>query len=392
MKIAIVSGDDLVGDDPQHLSAALAARGHDVTAYIRQRGRRPAKAKASTDAHPTVPIRVGPRVAESAADLLPYVGEWAAALGRAWARDRPDVVHAYGWLGGLAAQLAARRLRIPAVQSFLGLAATSRPPGADGARHASERVEPLLARSAAWVTGECAADLDALAQLRRSRARMSALTSGVDVERFTPVGPAVTRTDLHRILCVAPNPLPCNGFDIAIRVLPRVPGAELVIAETDATSPDHDAARADLERLARRVGVDDRVRFSGTVAAGLPMLMRSADVVVCTPRQPSRATTVLQAMASGVVVVALAVGVLTDAVVDDVTGFLLPPESPGAVAAALRTLLAQNFQCGSMGAAGRSRALSRFSWDRIGQDALTIYGRLGSPSPAHPELQSTGAR
>ncbi|OBH00417.1 MULTISPECIES: glycosyltransferase [unclassified Mycobacterium] len=381
MKIAIVTGDDLVDDDPQQLCAALAARGHEATAYVRQQGRRPAKV-----------VRVGPRAVASAAEVLPYVGEWAETLERLWSADAPEVVHAYGWLGGLAAQLAASRQRLPTVQTFLGLAATSRP--ADGRRECErERIEPLLARGATWVTAECTGDVDVLSRVRRGRSRVSSLCGGVDVERFSPVGPAAARNGLHRILCLAPDPLECNGFDIAIRALPRVMGAELVLAETAAGGPGHDRARAALERVAAESGVSDRVRFAGKVGADdLPALLRSADVVVCTPRRPLRATPALQAMASGVAVVALPVGVLSDAVVDGVTGQLLSRPSPAALAEALRRLLAQSFHCESMGAAGRSRAVSRYTWDRIALDSLNIYRQLGSQRRLPAESQSAGVR
>ncbi len=382
MKIAIVTGDDLVADDPQQLCAALAARGHEATAYVRQPGRRPAKV-----------IRIGPRAAAPAAQVLPYVGEWAAALQRLWSSDAPDVVHAYGWLGGLAAQLAARRQGLPTVQSFLGLAATSGSAAGKPLESERERVEPLLARGAAWVTAECTADVDVLARLRHGRARVSNLSGGVDVERYSPVGLAATRNGVHRMLSLAPDPLEHNGFDVAIRALPRVLGAELVIAETADDVPGRDEARAQLERLAAELGVSDRVRFAGPVGGdALPSLLRSADVVACTPRRPPRATPVLQAMASGVAVVALPVGVLTDVVVDGVTGQVLSQRGPAGLAAALRSLLAQSFHCESMGAAGRSRAVSRFTWDRIALDALNIYRQLVPQHRLHAEFESTGAR
>ncbi|OBH19060.1 glycosyltransferase [Mycobacterium sp. E3247] len=388
MRIAIVSGDDVVGDDPQQLSAALAAQGHQVTRFVRHNGRR--AAGISTDGR-TVSVGVGPRAAKSVSDVLPYVGDWAGALAGQWAAEAPDVVHAYGWLGGLAAQLAARRQDVPTVQTFPGLAATN----GTGKHSESERlrIEPLLARSARWVTGESSDDVDALTRLRRSRARVSALTSGVDVERFTSSGPALARTDLHRVLCLAPNPLPDNGFDIAIGALRRVPATELVVAETGATNRAHDEARVRLQLLAARLGVGDRVRFAGTVADDeLPTLLRSADVVACTPRRPPRATAVLQAMASGVAVAAFGVGVLKDAVVDNVTGLVLSPGSSVGLSAALRNLLPQSFQCESMGAAGRSRAVSRYAWDRIALDTLNIYRQVGSPRWTPARLQSSGVR
>lgn len=393
LKIAIVGGDDFVGDDPVQLCAALAARGQDATAYIRQTDRRPAGNCLARDQR-IVAIRVGPAVA-SDPDALPFVGEWAATLERRWSSDRPDLVHAYGWLGGLAAQLAARRQGLPTVQTFQGLAVTSRPKSAGRPRKVSarERIEPLLARNATWVTVECSADVEALAGLRRSRARVSVLASGVDTEQYTSVGPTLDRTDLHRVLCLAPNPLPGNGFDIAIKVMPKVRGTELVVAETEVTDRSHDKARDGLKRLANELGVSGQVRFVGTVADDeLPMMVRSADVVACTPRQPPRATSVLQAMASGVAVVALPVGVLSDVVVDLVTGLLLSSYSPNELARALRSLPAQRFQCESMGSAGRSRVLSRFTWDRIALDALNIYRQLSPQhSPKRP-LQPTGAR
>jgi glycosyltransferase involved in cell wall biosynthesis len=390
VKVAIVTGDDLLGDDPQQLCAALAARGHEATTYLRRQGRRPAAASGD---YRIVTARVGPGAGAAAPTVLPHVGGWAEALERAWASDPPDVVHAYGWLGGLAAQLAARRQRIPTVQSFHGLVATSRSRGdCPGHESERERMEPLLARGAAWVTGECTADVDALARLRRDRARLSILSSGVDVDRYSPVGPVAARNGLHRILCLAPNPLWPNGFDIAIRALPRIMGAELILAET-AGDRGHDEARTQLERLAADLGVADRVRFPGTVTEDkLPMLLRSADVLACAPRQPPRAAFVLRAMASGLAVVTLPVGVLTDAVVDGVTGLVVSQQSTAALALALRNLLAQSFQCESMGAAGRSRAVSRFTWDRIALDALNIYRQLESQRGAPAELQSTRAR
>src|SRR5690349_14371681 len=246
LKIAIVSGDDVVGEDPEQLSAALAARGHDVTVCLRRPGRRAVQA-AAEGYYRCLSVPVGPREAASSVEVLPYVGDWAAKLERTWSREQPDGVHAYGWLGGLAAQLAARRRRIPVVQTFLGLAATSR--GQADTEHNTERqrVEPLLARSAAWVTGESSDDVDALARLRHSRARVSSLTCGVDALRYAPTGPAVSRNGLQRIVCVIPNPLWCNGIDIAIRALPKVRGAELVIAENDATNGGHNDSRGRLQ-------------------------------------------------------------------------------------------------------------------------------------------------
>ncbi|VBA59747.1 Mannosylfructose-phosphate synthase [Mycobacterium attenuatum] len=393
MKIAIVSDDHAIGaidtDDYGQLCAALVNHGHDVTAFVR---RRSTFGDAATDGYRTVAVSAGPVAAVPSEQVLPYVGDWAAELARLWSSDPPDVVHALGWLGGLAAQLAAKRLQLPTVQSFHGLAPLMRPDTAVGSPGGSERarLEPLLARNAAWVTGGSSTEVSALARLRRTRARLSLLAPGVDVRRYTPVGPELARTEQHRIVCVAPDPFPDSGFDEMVRVLPKIPAAELVIAETAAPGSGHREARRALENLAAQLRVSDRVRLAGRVTAGeLPALLRSADVVACTPRQAPRANAALQAMASGVAVVAVSTGALADTVVHSVTGFLVPPDNPRELALALKTLQGHSFQCAGMGAAGRLHAESRFSWDRIALDALNIYCQVSPVDRRDPVASAT---
>lgn len=312
---------------------------------------------------------VGPYDSVPPVEVLPWIGQWSAMLTRQWAADPPDIVHAFGWLGGLAAQLAARPDRLPVVQSFYGLAA----PDGTAADAERARIEPLLVRNAAWVTGGSTAEVTTLTRLRRRRAQLSVLSTGIDVDLHTPPGPRVVDDGSFRILQLAPNSMPCNGFDKSVRALVKLPAAELVIAQTnplDAT----DRPTAALRELAARLGVRDRVHFVGhVVPEDVPALMRSAHVVACTPRRAPQATTALQAMASGVVVVGAAVDALNDVVINGVTGLLVSPDDSRELASALRALEHQSFQRDSMGSAGRSRAVSRFSWNRVAMDALSIY-------------------
>jgi len=53
----------------------------------------------------------------------------------------------------------------------------------------------------------------------------------------------------------------------------------------------------------------------------------------------------------------------------------------------LRTIVGQNFQCESMGAAGRCRAVSRFAWERIALDAQNIYRQIQAQRRLSPSLQ-----
>jgi D-inositol-3-phosphate glycosyltransferase len=234
-----------------------------------------------------------------------------------------------------------------------------------------------VARSASWVAATCTDEVFELVRMGRSRARMSVVPCGVDVNVFTPDGPVAPRGDRHRIVSVG-RFVSRKGFDVVVRALPAIPDTELVIVG----GPDRSNLGADPEacrllKLADELGVADRVHLYGSVARGdMPAILRSADVVACTPWYEPFGIVPLEAMACGVPVVAAAVGGMLDTVVHDVTGRLVKPKSPAHVAAAVKQLVRDRFLRQSLGAAGRDRAKARYSWDRIAADTSRIYDRL----------------
>lgn len=387
MRVGIVAGRDgreggeSSDDYARHLAAALAARGDDVILYVRRSEQR----RRADRGYRVVEARVGPAAPVTARDALPFIGDFARFLNKKWSADPPHVVHAHGWVPGVAAQLAARHRQLPVVQSFHGLATMAAGNGEVVAEQV--RLEPLLARSAAWVAASYTAELSTLARFRHSRTRLSVVPSGVDIERFNPAGDAADREHPHRILCVGPNIASSNGFEAIIRALPGSPDSELVVAETGRA----DVSCAELASLAEGLAVGDRVHLLGAVSPGqLPALMRSADVVVCTPKSAPTATVALQAMASGVAVVATAVDALADVVVHGVTGILVSPGRPTELISGLKTLYSQPFQRQGMGAAGRARVRSRYTWDRIAEDCHAIYSKIGYPDRVASIVSATG--
>lgn len=121
----------------------------------------------------------------------------------------------------------------------------------------------------------------------------------------------------------------------------------------------------------------------------MPALLRSADVVVCTPWYEPFGMVPLEAMACGKPVVASAVGGLLDTVVDGVTGSLVDPPDPRPVARALRPLLADDALRRAWGTAGYERAHGRYSWDRVADETLTAYHRV-IPEAATATLAAAG--
>jgi D-inositol-3-phosphate glycosyltransferase len=85
--------------------------------------------------------------------------------------------------------------------------------------------------------------------------------------------------------------------------------------------------------------------------------------------------------------VAAAVGGMLDTVVDGVTGVLVPPREPLECALALNEMLADPARLAEWGRAGRRRAESRYSWDRIAADTLKVYQRV---VPASMPMTASG--
>jgi glycogen synthase len=84
----------------------------------------------------------------------------------------------------------------------------------------------------------------------------------------------------------------------------------------------------------------------------------------------------LEAMACETPVVACAVGGIKEVVVDGETGFLVPPEDPDKLAAAISKVLDDPQLAARMGKAGRARVLDQFTWDRIAEKTISMYETL----------------
>jgi glycosyltransferase involved in cell wall biosynthesis len=110
--------------------------------------------------------------------------------------------------------------------------------------------------------------------------------------------------------------------------------------------------------------------------------MRSASVVVSDPWYEPFGIVPLEAMACGAVVVVSAVGGHLDTVLDGVTGLHVPPREPVALAACLRSLLAETGRRRALGAAGLDRARSRYSWDTIAAETTAVYDQVREARPA----------
>jgi glycosyltransferase involved in cell wall biosynthesis len=129
--------------------------------------------------------------------------------------------------------------------------------------------------------------------------------------------------------------------------------------------------RDELERQA--AGLD--ARFHGFVS-DMREPLGGLDVLV----QPSRADNlplaVLEAMAAGLPVVGARVGGIPELVADGETGFVVDPEDPPALAAALESLARDRGRLAELGRAGRERVATHFSAEQVGRRTIALYREL----------------
>ena len=98
-----------------------------------------------------------------------------------------------------------------------------------------------------------------------------------------------------------------------------------------------------------------------------------AAVVACPSRREGYGVVAREAMAHGRPVVAAAVGGLTDAVEDGVTGLLVPPRDPAALRSAIERLLGDSALRERLGAAARAKARLDFSWEAATKATIAAY-------------------
>ncbi|GAB2639255.1 glycosyltransferase [Nocardia goodfellowii] len=393
MKIAMVSehasplaalgGVDAGGQNVHvaELSAALCRQGHDVTVYTRREDAASAGITTTEPGYRVIGVPAGPAHPLPKDELLPHMGEFGDFLREHWSQDPPDVVHAHFWMSGIAALAAAQPVEIPVVQTFHALGVVKRRyQGADDTSPADRiQLEQVIGEQADRIIATCTDEVFELARMGVPPARTSVIPCGVDLQQFTLDGPSASKTAPHRVVSVG-RLVPRKGFDIAITALADLPDTELVlVGGPDDRDVAEDPEGRRLLALADELGVRDRLRMVGQVPRSeVPPLLRSADVVVCTPWYEPFGITPLEAMACGVPVVASAVGGLIDTVVDGVTGRLVTPRAPAELAAAVGDLLASPETRRAYGRAGHDRVHARYSWDRIARDTLREYRRVAA--------------
>jgi len=388
--LAALGGADAGGQNVHvaALAAGLARLGHDVVVHTR-RDDPDQPARVETDQGYAVEhVSAGPAQELPKDDLLPHMREFGVRLRDRWRREPVDVVHSHFWMSGLAALHGTRGTTIPVVHTFHALGSVKRRHQGSADTSPPQRIdlERQLCREVDHVIATCTDEVAELEQLGLPRSHATVIPCGVDTRLFRPGPDRPTeaigqRGKPHRLLVIG-RLVTRKGIGNVIEAAARLPDVEVVIAGGP-PSPRYDADPEvqRLKALAEQLGVDERIIFLGSVdREDVPALIRVSDVVVAVPWYEPFGIVPLEAMACGRPIVGSAVGGLLDTVVPGVTGELVPPRDPAALATALRGLLDDPERRHRYGEAGRRRAVERYDWTTVVAETAAVYHALCTSS------------
>ncbi len=371
------------------LARRLADRGVAVEVFTRATS---SALPPTVEAFPGVTVHhvhAGPFEGLTKAELPAQLCAFAREVLRAEARHPQgwyDVVHSHYWLSGQVGALVRDRWSVPLVHSMHTMAKVKNAWPADG-----DDPEP-----AARVIGEeqvvDAADLlianteieakQLLELYDADPARVEVVHPGVDLDLFRPSSSARARLGLRpdaAVLMFAGRIQPLKAPDVLLhavhRMLERDPSLRhrLVVPVVGGPSGSGLEHPGSLAQLAVDLGIDDVVRFVPPVTQSTLADWYAAATLVCVPSyNESFGLVAVESQACGTPVVAAAVGGLTTAVRDGVSGLLVEGHRPDDYARAMARLVDDPALRDRL-ARGAVAQAAQFGWERTAEATLEVY-------------------
>jgi starch synthase len=316
------------------------------------------------------------------------LGLMSADLSMAAAAGSADLVHSHTWYANLGGHVASLLYGVPHVVTV----------------HSLEPLRPWKAEQlgggyalSSWcerVAVEAAAAIVAVSEGMRADVlaaypavppdRVHVIRNGIDTAEYAP-DPATDVLGKYGVDPARPSVIFVGritrqkGVPVLLRAAASLdPAAQLVLC---AGQPDTPELAAEVEGLV----ADLRAARSGVIwipemlpKRSVIQLLTHATVFACPSLYEPLGIVNLEAMACGTAVVASAVGGIPEVVNDGETGLLVPPDDPGALAAALNALIRDSGRAAALGRAGRERAVAGFGWPAVAAQTAALYAEIAS--------------
>jgi len=348
-------------------------------------------------------------------DLWMWMAAFLDAMLSFLIRDgaRYDVIHSHFWMSGWVAIQLRRRLGVPVVQTFHALGKTKQRHQGDADTSPAARiaVEYDIVRECDQLIALCPSErAELIEDYAADPRKITLIPAAVNIDRFRPEPreEARGRIGLDRddfVVVYVGRMLPRKGVRNLMRGFARLaerveaqPNAfanaagdsrlveqdparrlKLLLVGGETSAPDSTSTpEIDvLRRLAQELGIAELVQYAGMRQPDqLRDFYSAGDVMVTTPWYEPFGLTPLEAMACARPVIGSAVGGLTFTIQDQITGLLVPPHDPEALAARLYLLLTQPDLRVTMGQVARCRIEREFTWERVALRLLALCQNL----------------
>jgi glycosyltransferase involved in cell wall biosynthesis len=373
VRIAIVTSRLDVGGTERHIARILPAlqrRGLDMALYVMERG---GALEAEIAAQ-------GVRVEGPSPGGMLHWPKASLSLASWLRRERFDVVHFFlprpYVFGSLAAELAGHRLRLMSRRSLTDYRAKY--PLLGG-------IERILHRRTFGILGNSQAVIDQLAGEVDDAGKLALIHNGIEMPSPVFTGSRRRTRDMLQIpddalvVSVIANLIAYKGHRDLLVALALIkdklpaPWRLLGIGRDDGIG-------AELKASAQTLGIADNILWLGE-RSDVEELLAASDIFVLPSHQEGFSNALLEAMAARLPVVATAIGGNRDAVVENETGFLVPPRDPRALAAAILSLADNPDLRHGFGDAGRRRVEQHFSLPACVDRYERLYRALGEANP-----------
>jgi len=303
-------------------------------------------------------------------------------------RERTQILHTFNFYPNMFAIPAARLAGVPVIIATL--------------RDMGDLWTPMQRRAQRWVcrlSHRVVANADAVREqaVKEGYApeKVCVIRNGLDLAKFSSAPDHV----LQRESLGLPPHVPVVA--VFSRLNHRVKGIPCFLEAAARVAPVHrdvrflvvgeGSLRAGLEAQAERLGLGDRVRFSG-FRSDIGAAMAAVSISVIPSQSEGLSNVLLESMAASLPVIATRVGGTPEVVENEQSGLLVPPRDPAALARAIGSLLSDPARAADLGRAGRGRVERLFQLGRMVGETEALYDGMLLRAGHRSELATVHAR
>lgn len=409
--LAVIGGVDSGGQNVyvDRVACHLAQKGYLVDVFTRWHDARLPRIVEHGSNVRVVHVEAGPKTFIPKERLFGHMDEFITDMSRFLRQSdiHYDLVHAHFWMSGYVAAALKQRYGIPYVVTFHALGKVRRifQGNADEFPDLRFRVEENVAQYADRVVAECPQDRDDLmVHYYVKPEKIVTVPCGFDQDEFAPLDKAVCAERIgvdprEKLVLQLGRIVPRKGIDNVIRgiaamlEMKTVPVRLLIVGgESEIPCPKQTPEINRLQTIAKGLGIEDRVTFAGRRnREELKYFYNAADLFVSTPWYEPFGITPLEAMACGTPVIGTNVGGIKYSVDHEVTGYLVPPDEPQALARRMLELLENPRKHEILSRNALKRVTRLFTWETVSEQLADVYEEVvnGTAEEWYPEQRQS---